>query len=190
VPLQTEFRFRPRGYRQPPHWRAHGATRLQVAHRRPLRQQRQRPPLQVAKLQRQWPQGGRRYNNALAHVPHSRGEDKLSKPKSRRPGARMVVVTPSATRTSSAPPPQHQRRKPSAYRQIPTRILPDERSTNLRAEAPYRGKGRTAPEHERRPSSARRLVRSPGVRGATTALAAGGGTGSRSRPAGPASPTR
>jgi hypothetical protein len=34
--------------------------------------------------------------------PHSRGEDKLSKPKSRRPGARMVAVIPSATRTSSA----------------------------------------------------------------------------------------
>jgi hypothetical protein len=32
----------------------------------------------------------------------SRGEDKLSKPKSRRPGARMVAVIPSATRTSSA----------------------------------------------------------------------------------------
>jgi hypothetical protein len=32
----------------------------------------------------------------------SRGEDKLSKPKSRRPRARMVAVIPSATRTSSA----------------------------------------------------------------------------------------
>jgi hypothetical protein len=26
VPLQTELRFRPRGYEQPPHWRAYGAT--------------------------------------------------------------------------------------------------------------------------------------------------------------------
>ena len=34
--------------------------------------------------------------------PHSRGEDKLSKPKSRRPGARMVAVIPSATGTSRA----------------------------------------------------------------------------------------
>jgi hypothetical protein len=34
--------------------------------------------------------------------PHSRGEDKLSKPKSRRPGARMVAAISSATRTSSA----------------------------------------------------------------------------------------
>jgi hypothetical protein len=34
--------------------------------------------------------------------PCSGGEDKLSKPKSRRPGARMVAVIPSVTRTSSA----------------------------------------------------------------------------------------
>jgi hypothetical protein len=34
--------------------------------------------------------------------PHSRGEDKLSKPKSRRPGARMVAAISSTTGTSSA----------------------------------------------------------------------------------------
>jgi hypothetical protein len=34
--------------------------------------------------------------------PHSRGEDKLSKPKSRRPGARMAAAISSVTRTSSA----------------------------------------------------------------------------------------
>jgi hypothetical protein len=51
VPLQTELRFRPRRYEQPPHWRACGATKPQVAHSRPLRQQRQRPPLRVAKQQ-------------------------------------------------------------------------------------------------------------------------------------------
>jgi hypothetical protein len=54
-------------------------------------------------------------------------------------------------------------------------------SSRTSAEAPYRGKGRTAPEHERRPSSARHLGRSSGARGATTALAAGGGTRSRAR---------
>jgi hypothetical protein len=40
-------------------------------------------------------------------------------------------------------------------------------STDLRAEASYQSKGRTTQEHERRPSSARRLGRSPGARGAT-----------------------
>jgi hypothetical protein len=41
------------GTNNPPHWRARGAIRLRVAHRRPLQQQRQRPPLQVAPLERQ-----------------------------------------------------------------------------------------------------------------------------------------
>jgi hypothetical protein len=35
VPLQTELRFHPRRYEQPPHWRACGATKPEVAHRRP-----------------------------------------------------------------------------------------------------------------------------------------------------------
>jgi hypothetical protein len=78
------------------------------------------------------------------------------------------------------PPPLHRRQESSAHQQIPTRILPDERSTDLRAEVPYRGKGRTAPEHERRPCSARCLGRSSGAHGATTALATRGGTACRS----------
>jgi hypothetical protein len=42
----------PAGTNNPPHRRACGATkRRQVAHRRPLRQQRQRPPLRAAKHQ-------------------------------------------------------------------------------------------------------------------------------------------
>jgi hypothetical protein len=83
----------------PPHWRARGAIRLQVVHRCPLQQQRQRPPLRVAELQQQWPQGGRCCNNALAHV-YARGA--RTSTKSRRPGTRMVAVIPPATRTSPA----------------------------------------------------------------------------------------
>jgi hypothetical protein len=41
----------PVGTNNPPHWRACGATRPQVARRRPLRQQRQRPPLRAAEQQ-------------------------------------------------------------------------------------------------------------------------------------------
>jgi hypothetical protein len=113
--------------------------------------------------------------------PHSRGEDKLSKQKSRRPGARMVAVIPSAMRTSSAaatPAPTTEAICPPAD---PHSDPPGRASTNFRAKAPYQSKGRTAQEHERRPSSARRLGRSSGTRGATTALAAGGGTGRRAR---------
>jgi hypothetical protein len=102
VPLQTELRFCLRGYEQPPTLEVPrgdkapggspspapvaatttstlgGQTAATMASGRTPLQQRPRPRL------------------------HSRGEDKLSKPKSRRPGARMVAVIPSATRTSSA----------------------------------------------------------------------------------------
>jgi hypothetical protein len=158
VPLQTELLFRPRRYEQPPTLEGlrgdetpggsptpapaaatttsalGGQTAAAMASGRTLLQQGPRPR------------------------PHSRGEDKLSKPKSQRPGTRMVAVIPS-TRTSSAAttsaptteaiyPPADPHSDPSGRA-----------STNLRAEAPYRGKGRTAQEHERRPSSARRLGR-------------------------------
>jgi hypothetical protein len=87
--------------RTTPHdWGACGATEgRRVARRRPLRQQRQRPPLQVAELQQRWPQGGRRCNLSLAHV-DARGA--RTSTKSRRPTARMVAVIPSATGTSRA----------------------------------------------------------------------------------------
>jgi hypothetical protein len=113
--------------------------------------------------------------------PHSRGEDKLSKPKSRKPGARMVAVIPSATRTSSAATTSAPTTEAICPPADPHSDPLGRASTDLHAEAPYRSKGRTAKEHERCPSSARRLGWSSGERGATTALAAGGGTGSRAR---------
>jgi hypothetical protein len=87
--------------RTTPHdWGACGATEdRRVARRRPLRQQRQRPPLRVAKLQQRWPQGGYRCNLALAHADARGARTSI---KSRRPRARMVAVIPSATGTSRA----------------------------------------------------------------------------------------
>jgi hypothetical protein len=89
--------------RTTPHdWGACGATEgRRTAHRRPLQQQRQRPPLRVAELQQRWPQGGHRCNLALAHA-DARGA--RTSTKSRRPEARMVAVIPSATGTSRAAP--------------------------------------------------------------------------------------
>jgi hypothetical protein len=105
--------------------------------------------------------------------PHSRGEDKLSKPKSRRPGAQMVAAISSATRTSSAATTS----APTTAATCPPADLhsspPGRVSTDLRAEASCRSKGRTTQEHERRPSSARRLGRSPGARGTTAARTVG-----------------
>jgi hypothetical protein len=113
--------------------------------------------------------------------PHSRGEDKLSKPKSRRPGARMVAAIPSATRTSSAATTSAPTTAAICPPADPHSDPHGRASTDLLAEASYWSKGRTAQEHERRPSSARRLGRSFGARGATTARTAEGGTGSQAR---------
>jgi hypothetical protein len=113
--------------------------------------------------------------------PHSRGEDKLSKPKSRRPEAWMVTVIPSVTRTSSAATTSAPTTEAICPPEDPHLDPPGQASTNLHTEASYRSKGRTTQEHERRPSSTRRLGRSSGARGATTAHTAGGGTGSRAR---------
>jgi hypothetical protein len=126
--------------------------------------------------QQRWPQGGSRCNLALARA-DARGA--RTSTKSRRPGAWMVAVIPSATGTSRAASTSAPSSGVSAHRQIPTRILPDERSTDLRAEAPYRCKGRTALEHERRSSGTRCLRQSTRAHGATTALAAGRSTGSQ-----------
>jgi hypothetical protein len=50
---------------------------------------------------------------------------------------------------------------------------PGRASTDLRTEASCRSEGRTTQEHERRPSGVRRLGRSPGAHGATTARMTG-----------------
>ena len=93
--------------RTTPHdWGACGATEGRwTAHRRPLQQQRRRPPLRVAELQQRWPQGGRRCDLALAHADARAARTST---KSRRPESRMVAVIPSvmgASRATSASAP-------------------------------------------------------------------------------------
>jgi hypothetical protein len=181
VPLQTELRFHPRRYEQPA--TLEGLRGDETPGDSPL-------PAPAAATTTSAPGGQTAAAMALGRTllqqaprprPHLRGEDKLSKPKSRRPGARMVVVIPSATRTSSAATTSAPTTEAICPLADPHSDPLGRVSTDLRAEAPYRSKGRTAQEHERRPSSARRLGRSSGARGATTALAAGGGAGSRAR---------
>ena len=181
VPLQTELQFHPRRYEQPP--TLEGLRGDETPGGSPN-------PAPAAAITTSAPGGqtaavmtsGRTLlQRAPRPRPHSRGEDKLSKPKSQRPGARMVAVIPSATRTSSAATTSAPTTEAIYPPADPHSDPPGRASTDLRAEAPYRSKGRTAQEHNRRPSSARRLGRSSGVRGVTTALAAGGGTGSRAR---------
>jgi hypothetical protein len=181
VPLQTELRFHPRRYEQPP--TLEGLRGDETPGGSPT-------PALAAATTTSGPGGQTAAAMASGWTllqqgprprPHSRGEDKLSKPKSRRPGARMVAVIPSATRTSSAATTLAPTTEAICPPADPHSDPPGRANIDLRAEAPYRGKGRTAQEHERRPSSARRLGRSSGARGAMTTLAAEGGTGSRAR---------
>jgi hypothetical protein len=97
--------------------------------------------------------------------PHSRGEDKLSNPKSRRPGAQMAPTISSMTRPSPATATSAPTTAATCSPADPHSGPPGRASTDLRAEASCRGEGRTAQEHKCRPSSARRLGRSPGARG-------------------------
>jgi hypothetical protein len=181
VPLQTELRFRPRRYEQPPTLEGLRGDETPGG---------SQPPAPAAATTTSAPGGqtaaamtsGRTLlRRAPRPRPHSRGEDKLSKPKSRRPGARMVAAIPSATRTSSAATTSAPTTAAICPPADPHSDPPGRASTDLRAEASYRSKGRTAQEHERRPSSARRLGRSSGARGTTTARTTEGGTGSRAR---------
>jgi hypothetical protein len=101
VPLQTELRFHLRGYEQPP--TLEGPRGNKAPGGSP-------PPAPAAATTTSAPGGQTAAAMASGQTPlqqcprlcpHSRGEDKLSKPNSRRPGARMVAMIPSATRTSS-----------------------------------------------------------------------------------------
>jgi hypothetical protein len=105
--------------------------------------------------------------------PHSRDEDKLSKPKSRRPEAQMAAAISSAIRTSSAATTSAPTTAATCPPADPHSSPPGWVSNDLHVKASCRSKGRTTQEHERRPSSARRLGRSPGACGTTAARMAG-----------------
>jgi hypothetical protein len=173
VPLQTELRFHPRRYEQPPTLKGLRGDKIPGG---------SPPPALAAATTTSAP--GSQTAAAMTSrqtllqqgprpCPHSRGEDKLSKPKSRRPKAQMAVAISSATRASSAATTSAPTTAAICPPTDPHSGPPGQASTDLRAEASYRSKGRTAQEHERRPSSARRLGRSPGACGATAARTAG-----------------
>jgi hypothetical protein len=102
VPLQTELRFHSRRYEQPPTLEGlrgdktpGGSPTLAPA----AATTTSTPSGQTAAAMTS---GRTLLRRAPRPRPHSRGEDKLSNPKSQRPGARMVAAISSATRTSSA----------------------------------------------------------------------------------------
>jgi hypothetical protein len=181
VPLQMELWFRPRRYEQPPTLEGMRGDETPGGSPTPAPAAATTTSAPGGQTAAAMTSGRTLLQQAPRPRPHSRGEDKLSKPKSLRPGARVVAVIPSVTRTSSAATTSVLATEAICPPADPHSDPPGRTSTDLRAEASYRSKDRTVQEHERRPSSARHLGRSSGARGATTALAAGGGTGSRAR---------
>jgi hypothetical protein len=182
VPLQTELQFHLRRYEQPPTLEGlRGNKRPTDGSPTPAPAAATTTSAPGGQTAAAMPSGWALLLQGPCPRPRSRGEDKLSKPKGRRPGARMVAVIPSATRTSSVATTSAPTTEAICPPADPHSDPPRQASTDLRAEAQYRGKGRTAQEHERHPSSAQRLGWSSDARGAMTALAAGGGTGSRAR---------
>jgi hypothetical protein len=173
VPLQTELRFHPRRYEQRPTLEGLRDDKIPGG---------SLPPTPAAATTTSAPGGQTAAAMTLGQTllrqgprpcPHSRGEDKLSKPKSRRPGVQMAAAISLATRTSSAATTSAPTTAAICPPVDPHSGPPGRASTDLRAEASYRSKSRTAQEHERRPSSARHPGRSPGARGATAARTAG-----------------
>jgi hypothetical protein len=181
VPLQTELRFHPRRYVRPPTLEGLRGDETPGGSPSPAPATATTTSAPGGQTAAAMASGWTLLQQGPRPRPHSRGEDKLSKPKSQRPGAQMVAVILSATRTSSAATTSTSTMEAICPPADPHSDPPGRTSTDLRKEAPYRSKGRTAQEHECRPSSARRLGRCSGARGATTALVAGGGIGSRAR---------
>jgi hypothetical protein len=150
VSLETELQFRLRGYEQPPTLEGPWGNKAPGG---------PPPPAPAAATTTSAPGGRTAAAMASGRTPlqqcprprlRSRGEDKLSKPKSRRPGARMVAVIPSATRTSSAattsastteaicPPADPHSNPPGRAKHRPPRrsVVPGQREDSLRTRTP------------------------------------------------------
>jgi hypothetical protein len=186
VPLQTGLRFHSRRYEQPPHRKA-----CRITNSRWLAGDCSTGSDNDLRLG--WLNSSSddlRANAAVkgpSPTPHTRGEDKPSKPKSRRSDRRWRRRSrwrrqPPLAATTSAPttqPPAHQHR--TSELQLPRPAPADPHShpprragADLRTEASCRSEDKTIQEHERRPRGVRRLVRSPGAHGAIAARAVDG----------------
>jgi hypothetical protein len=185
VPLQTDLRFHPRRYEQPPTLESLRGDETPGG---------SLPPTLAAETTTSAPGGQTAAAMASGWTlpqqgprprPHLRGEDKLSKPKSRRPGARMVAVIPSATRTSSV-----------ATTSAPTTeaICPpaDPHSDPPgRAQRRHTGAKAGQPQNTNAALAARDILGGPPVRAARQPLSRQeGAPGAEPEPTEPASPTR
>jgi hypothetical protein len=143
VPLQMELRFRPYRYEQPPTLEGLRGDETLVGSPTPAPAAATTTSAPGGQTAAAMASGRTLLQRAPRPRPHSRGEDKLSKPKSRRPGAWMVAVIPSATRTSSAATTSTPTTEAICPPADPHSDPPGRASIDPHAEASYRSKGRT-----------------------------------------------
>jgi hypothetical protein len=185
VPLQTELRFHLCGYEQP-HSMGEG----------PAEQQKTDGRLAIARSgsndndpRSGWPncssEGLRADATAILPLPTPTLEGRGQVQRAGGPRRGWRRWSRRQRGLLEPPPPRHRRQGPLALWQIPTQILPGEWGTDLCVEAPYRCKSRTAPEHERRPGSARYLGQSSRAHDVAAAFRQEGAPGAK-----PTSPTR
>jgi hypothetical protein len=164
VPLQTELWFHSHGYEQPPHRRACGTTNsgwLTAGHCSSVNDLR---------LGRQDSCSDGLRANVLLEVPrpppHTRGEDKPPRPKSRRSDRRWRRRSRRRRSLLWLPPPQHRRRQPPAYQhRTSERRPPQSASAGPHSRPRRKNENGTVSEHEYRPRGVRRVVRPSGATG-------------------------
>jgi hypothetical protein len=185
MPLQTELRFPLRRYEQP-HSMGEGLRgnrRLTSGSPPPVPTTTTTTPAPDSRAAAVQASGWALLQSCPRPRRRSRGEDKYEEPEARGAdgGGDPVGDGDFSSRLRlGADGGGHQ-----PPRQIPTQILPDEWGTGLCARAPSPCKSRATPEHERRPSSARRRGWSSRAHGVAAALRPEGPPGTQ-----PTTPTR
>jgi hypothetical protein len=159
VPLQTELRFHSHGYEQPPHRRAYGtASSGWLAGDLCSSSDGPRADATIGRL---------------SFASPLKGRGQAIKAKEPEVGPRVALTVSSAGKPFSAATTSAPTAVATCPPVDPHSSPPGRASTDLCAEASCRSEGGTTQEHERRPSSARCLGRSPGARGTTAARTAG-----------------
>jgi hypothetical protein len=180
VPLQTELRFHPRRYEQPPTLEGLRGDKTPCGSPKPA------PAAATTTPAPKWSNSSsndlRANAAATSSSPTSPLEGRGQAIKANEPEARSVDGGGDLVGNEDFFNRHHLNVGDDSH--LPTGGSPLGSSRSGEAptfaqEASYRSKGRTTQEHERRPSSTRRLGRPSGVRGTATARTAGGGTGSR-----------
>jgi hypothetical protein len=135
VPLQTELQFHSRRYEQPPTLEGLRDDKIPSGSPPPTPAAATTTSAPGGQIAAAMTSGQTLLRQGSRPCPHSRGEDKLSKPKSWRPGAQMAPTISSATRTSLAATTSAPMMAATCLPSDPHSSLPGRANTDLRTEA-------------------------------------------------------